>query len=95
MIFLVRDIREEERDRLICQHVMGVHIDHSSSAGDTVPGDFEEGTRCVPMAVVVVCTYDFITVESRRLEWHMAVVVGLCASPWDGVDYRRIASTAG
>lgn len=31
MIFLVRDIREEERDRLICQHVMGVHIDHSSS----------------------------------------------------------------
>jgi DNA replication licensing factor MCM5 len=31
MIFLVRDIREEERDRMICQHVMGVHIDHSSS----------------------------------------------------------------
>ena len=33
MIFLVRDVREEERDRLICQHVMGVHIDHSSSRG--------------------------------------------------------------
>jgi DNA replication licensing factor MCM5 len=32
MIFLVRDIREEERDRLICQHVMGVHIDHSASS---------------------------------------------------------------
>lgn len=46
MIFLVRDIREEERDRLICQHVMGVHIENSSSAGDTMPGDFEE-TRCV------------------------------------------------
>jgi DNA replicative helicase MCM subunit Mcm2 (Cdc46/Mcm family) len=30
MIFLVRDIREEERDRLICQHVMGVHISSSS-----------------------------------------------------------------
>lgn len=26
LIFLVRDIREEERDRLICQHVMGVHM---------------------------------------------------------------------
>jgi DNA replication licensing factor MCM5 len=26
MIFLVRDVREEERDRLICQHVMGVHM---------------------------------------------------------------------
>lgn len=35
MIFLVRDVREEERDRLICQHVMGVHIDHSSSRGST------------------------------------------------------------
>jgi DNA replicative helicase MCM subunit Mcm2 (Cdc46/Mcm family) len=35
MIFLVRDIREEERDRLICQHVMGVHIDHSVSSTST------------------------------------------------------------
>ena len=26
LIFLVRDIREEERDRMICQHVMGVHM---------------------------------------------------------------------
>jgi len=26
MIFLVRDIREEERDLMICRHVMGVHI---------------------------------------------------------------------
>lgn len=33
LIFLVRDIREEERDRMICQHVMGVHINHSSSSG--------------------------------------------------------------
>lgn len=30
MIFLVRDIRQEERDRMICQHVMGVHMDHTS-----------------------------------------------------------------
>lgn len=29
MIFLVRDIRQEERDRMICQHVMGVHMDHA------------------------------------------------------------------
>ena len=26
LIFLVRDIREEERDRMICQHVMGIHM---------------------------------------------------------------------
>ena len=26
MIFLVRDLREEERDLMICKHVMGVHI---------------------------------------------------------------------
>lgn len=30
VIFLVRDIREEERDRLICQHVMGIHIGASN-----------------------------------------------------------------
>jgi DNA replication licensing factor MCM5 len=34
LIFLVRDIREEERDRLICQHVMGVHINNSSRNSD-------------------------------------------------------------
>jgi DNA replication licensing factor MCM5 len=32
LIFLVRDIREEERDRMICRHVMGVHIQSSRSA---------------------------------------------------------------
>jgi DNA replication licensing factor MCM5 len=32
LIFLVRDIREEERDRLICQHVMGVHINHGGAS---------------------------------------------------------------
>ena len=32
MIFLVRDIREEERDLMICKHVMGVHISSSRSA---------------------------------------------------------------
>ena len=32
LIFLVRDVREEERDRMICQHVMGVHINHASGS---------------------------------------------------------------
>ena len=32
LIFLVRDVREEARDRMICRHVMGVHIDSSSSS---------------------------------------------------------------
>ena len=32
LIFLVRDVREEERDRMICQHVMGVHIASSRQA---------------------------------------------------------------
>jgi len=44
MIFLVRDVREEERDRLICQHVMGVHIDNSSTAADTVADEDGNGT---------------------------------------------------
>jgi DNA replicative helicase MCM subunit Mcm2 (Cdc46/Mcm family) len=33
LIFLVRDVREEERDRMICRHVMGVHINSSKSSG--------------------------------------------------------------
>ena len=33
LIFLVRDIREEERDRMICKHVMGVHIDNAQRSG--------------------------------------------------------------
>jgi DNA replication licensing factor MCM5 len=32
LIFLVRDIREEARDLMICRHVMGVHIDNSSTS---------------------------------------------------------------
>ena len=35
LIFLVRDVRDEERDRMICQHVMGVHMNHDGSgSGD-------------------------------------------------------------
>ena len=34
LIFLVRDVREEERDRMICRHVMGVHINNSNGRGD-------------------------------------------------------------
>lgn len=30
MIFIVRDVREEERDKAICRHVMGVHINSSN-----------------------------------------------------------------
>ncbi len=29
LIFLVRDVRDEARDRMICRHVMGVHIGNS------------------------------------------------------------------
>jgi DNA replication licensing factor MCM5 len=38
LIFLVRDVREEERDRMICRHVMGVHINNSGT-GSTASGD--------------------------------------------------------
>ena len=31
LIFLVRDVRDKERDKMICQHVMGVHMNHDSS----------------------------------------------------------------
>ena len=33
LIFLVRDIREGERDRMICRHVMGVHVESSHVSG--------------------------------------------------------------
>jgi DNA replication licensing factor MCM5 len=38
LIFLVRDVREEERDRMICKHVMGVHIQNSRGDGRTGSG---------------------------------------------------------
>jgi DNA replicative helicase MCM subunit Mcm2 (Cdc46/Mcm family) len=44
MIFLVRDIREEERDRLICQHVMGVHMGASSNRDTTASSAISELT---------------------------------------------------
>ena len=31
LIFLVRDVRDEERDRMICEHIMGIHMDHNGS----------------------------------------------------------------
>eukprot|EP00970_Alexandrium_tamarense_P002380 scaffold344_cov189-Alexandrium_tamarense.AAC.5 len=34
LIFLVRDVRDETRDRMICRHVMGVHIGNSGGEGD-------------------------------------------------------------
>lgn len=33
LIFLVRDVRDEVRDRMICRHVMGVHIVNSGGRG--------------------------------------------------------------
>ena len=33
LIFLVRDVRDEARDRMICRHVMGVHIGNSGGQG--------------------------------------------------------------
>lgn len=40
LIFLVRDIREEERDRMICQHVMGVHINNAGGNNGGGSGGF-------------------------------------------------------
>jgi DNA replication licensing factor MCM5 len=34
LIFLVRDVRDEERDRLICRHVMGVHIGSNNNSAN-------------------------------------------------------------
>lgn len=55
LIFLVRDVREEERDRMICRHVMGVHINNSNGRGDPsgtgdnsqVSGSGSDNTRYV------------------------------------------------
>jgi hypothetical protein len=54
LIFLVRDVRDEVRDRMICRHVMGVHIgnsggrsgggDGSSGAGLGAFGGMSDGT---------------------------------------------------
>ena len=38
LIFLVRDFRDEELDKMICHHVMGVHINNSRSGPDLSAG---------------------------------------------------------
>lgn len=38
LIFLVRDFRDEELDKMICHHVMGVHINNSRGGPDTLTG---------------------------------------------------------
>ena len=40
LIFLVRDVRDEELDRMICRHVMGVHVNSSRGSGSGAPGTF-------------------------------------------------------
>ena len=42
LIFLVRDVRDEERDKMICQHVMGVHMNHDSSGSGIGDNTMEE-----------------------------------------------------
>jgi len=34
LIFIVRDVRDEERDKAICRHVMGVHMANTNTAMD-------------------------------------------------------------
>jgi len=38
LIFLVRDVRDEELDKMICHHVMGVHINNSRGSGGAGTG---------------------------------------------------------
>jgi DNA replication licensing factor MCM5 len=59
LIFLVRDVREEERDRMICKHVMGVHITNSRGDGldnsrNLLSRQLEEDD---PLERYVVCTH--------------------------------------
>ncbi|GMH60385.1 hypothetical protein TrST_g5649 [Triparma strigata] len=42
LIFIVRDIRDEERDKAICRHVMGVHINAGDEAAGNVNGDDDD-----------------------------------------------------
>jgi len=38
LIFLVRDVRDEELDKMICHHVMGIHINNSRGGVSTGGG---------------------------------------------------------
>jgi DNA replication licensing factor MCM5 len=39
VIFLVRDVRDEELDKMICHHVMGVHINNSRGNSTSSSGE--------------------------------------------------------
>jgi Predicted ATPase involved in replication control, Cdc46/Mcm family len=43
LIFLVRDFRDEDLDKMICHHVMGVHINNSRDSLTANVGDFGLG----------------------------------------------------
>jgi len=45
LIFLVRDVRDEELDKMICHHVMGVHINNSRGSGGGGNGSFGGGAN--------------------------------------------------
>lgn len=44
LIFLVRDVRDEERDKMICHHVMGVHINNYRTRGKFSSNIYSFGT---------------------------------------------------
>jgi len=45
LIFLVRDVRDEELDKMICHHVMGVHINNSRGSGTGANGSLGGGAN--------------------------------------------------
>jgi len=45
LIFLVRDVRDEELDKMICHHVMGVHINNSRGSGTGANGSLRGGAN--------------------------------------------------
>jgi len=45
LIFIVRDVRDEERDKAICRHVMGVHMANNTTAMDAATSPSTEHTR--------------------------------------------------
>ena len=43
LIFIVRDVRDEERDKAICRHVMGVHVNAGAGVGSQGDNAQNEG----------------------------------------------------
>eukprot|EP00611_Tribonema_gayanum_P019318 TRINITY_DN3326_c0_g1_i2.p2 TRINITY_DN3326_c0_g1~~TRINITY_DN3326_c0_g1_i2.p2 ORF type:complete len:618 (-),score=206.92 TRINITY_DN3326_c0_g1_i2:1622-3475(-) len=86
LIFVVRDIRDEERDRSIARHVMGVHINASAATAQA-----QAGERCCCRCMPFICCMPFFCCIPRLAE---RCICSLSMKDMHSLHRRRPVSAA-